>query len=178
MLCLQLCCNNGRDDISRSLSHDTAHTSERASVRSLPKVSKSVSCHGPSMPYPRFCTFPSSCSSLASLFSFATSISRSSGWCYHGLAFAWVSTGVSPACQLSVMTVHITRHSHCRRGTLLQGHDFWSIGFFDGSLALFSFIFVPSAIFITLSYIAYITWKKVVTNHFCRECRRPSRKRL
>ena len=69
MLCLQLCCNNGRDDISRSLSRDTVHTNERASVRSLPKASRSVSYHGPSMPCPRFSTFPSSCS-LQALYRF------------------------------------------------------------------------------------------------------------
>ena len=136
-------CSNGHDDISRSLSRDTNHTSERASVRSLLKASRSVSFHGPSMPCPRFSTFPCSCSSPASLFSFATLISRSSSAYYRGSACARLSTGASHVCRSFVTTVHITRHSHCQRGTLLLGHYIWSIGFFGGSISRFTPVLVP-----------------------------------
>ena len=90
MLCLRRCSSNGHDDISSSLSHDTVLTSVHAFVRSFPKGSRNVSCHGRSMPCPRFSTFPSSCSSPALLCSFAMLISRFSSWSYRGLAFAWL----------------------------------------------------------------------------------------
>jgi hypothetical protein len=85
VLCLRRCCSNGHDDISSSLSHGTVHTSERGSVRSLLKASRSASYRGRSKPYPRFSTYPCSCSSPALFCSFATSISRYSSWCYRGV---------------------------------------------------------------------------------------------
>ena len=64
------------------------------------------------------------------------------GWPLHGPL-----TGASRASQYFVMTAHITHHFHCQCGTLLLGHYFSSIGFFDGSIGRFDIVIVSIFVF-------------------------------